>query len=226
MMEEILVAGLLLLVTHFGLSSTSIRPMIVAAIGEQGFLGLYSLVSLATLGFLIYQYAEVPRYGYAWFPNPDLYWIPKVVMPIATVFLLGGFLVPNPTQVGQEKLLAQGVDTRGLVRITRHPFLWAVILWSLSHIAVNGDYVSLAFFGTFLLLGGIGTLLLDAKKARKLGDQWLPFAAATSNIPFVAILTGRNKFVPSELWLPVLIGLAGYAAFWWLHEWITGVPVV
>jgi len=225
-MVEVLIAGLLLLVTHFGLSSTSIRPTVVTAIGEQGFLGLYSLVSLATLGFLIYQYVDVPRYEYAWFPNPDLNWIPKVIMPIATTFLLGGFLVRNPTQVGGEKLLAQGVETRGLLRITRHPFQWSVILWSLCHIVVNGDYVSLAFFGTFLALAGIGTLLLDAKKAKKLGAQWVPFAAATSNIPFGAIITGRNKFVPAELGLPVLVGLAGYGAFWFLHEWMTGVPVV
>ncbi len=225
-MVEVLIAGLLLLVTHFGLSSTSIRPSIVAVIGEQGFLGLYSMVSLATLGFLIYQYADVPRYEYAWFPNPDLNWITKVIMPIATTFLLGGFLVRNPTQVGGEKLLAQGAQTHGLLRITRHPFLWSVILWSLCHIVVNGDYVSLAFFGTFLALAGIGTLLLDAKKAKKLGDQWVPFAAVTSNVPFGAILAGRNRFVPAELGLPVLVGLAGYGVFWFLHEWITGVPVV
>lgn len=225
-MVEVLVAGLLLLVTHFGLSSTSIRPTIVSVVGEQGFLGLYSLVSLATFGFLIYTYVDVPRYEYAWFPNPDLNWVPKVIMPIATTFLLGGFLAPNPTQVGMEKLLEQGADTRGLVRITRHPFLWSVILWSLSHIVVNGDYVSLAFFGTFLALAGFGTVLLDAKKARKLGAQWLPFAAVTSNIPFGAIIGGRNKFVPKELGLPVLVGLAGYAAFWFLHEWITGIAIV
>ena len=225
-MLEVLVAGLVLLVTHFGLSSTSIRPSIVGAIGEQGFLGVYSLVSLLAFGWLVYAYANVPRYDYLWFPNPDLYWIPKVIMPVATTLLLGGFLVRNPTQVGMEKLLAQTVETPGLLRITRHPFLWAVILWSISHIAVNGDYVSLVFFGTFLVLAGAGTVLLDAKKARRLGDQWLPFAAATSNVPFGAILAGRNRLVPRELVLPVVVGLVGYGVFWYLHEWITGVPVV
>jgi uncharacterized membrane protein len=225
-MLEVLTAGVLLIVTHFGLSSTAIRPALVAKLGEQGFLGVYSLVSLATFGLLIYAYATVPRYEYAWFPNPDLHWVTKVVMPLATILLLGGFMVRNPTQVGMEKLLEGGTDTRGLLRITRHPFLWAVILWSLSHIVVNGDFVSLAFFGTFLVLGGLGTVLLDRKKAAKLGANWAAFASVTSNIPFAAIFAGRNRFVPAELWLPGLVGLAGYALFYWLHEWIAGVPVI
>jgi uncharacterized membrane protein len=225
-MYEVLGAGLFLLITHFGLSSTPLRGALVGVIGERGFQGLYSLVAIGALALLIWTWRESPRLEYAWFSDPSLFWIPKAVMVLAMIFLLGGFLVPNPTQVGGEKILDKGADTRGLLRITRHPFLWSVILWSVSHIVVNGDYVSVCFFGTFLLLGGIGTLLLDHKKAQSLGDKWAPFAAATSNVPFAAVLSGRNRLVPSELWLPTLIGVAGYALVYFLHEWIAGVPVI
>ncbi len=224
-MIEVLGAGLILLISHFALSSTALRPALVKAVGEQGFLGVYSLVAAGSIGLLIWTYGSVPRLDYAWFPDPALFWVPKVVMPIAMIFLLGGFLVLNPTQVGAEKILDSGVNPRGLVRITRHPFLWSVILWALSHIIVNGDYVSIVFFGTFLALAGIGTVLLDHKKAQKLGDKWAPFAAVTSNIPFGAVFSGCGKLVLSELVLPVLIGLVGYGAVWFLHEWIAGVPV-
>lgn len=225
-MFEVLGAGLILLVTHFGLSSTGLRPALVQVIGEQGFLGVYSLVAAGAFGLLIWTYGSVPRLDYAWFPDPSMFWVPKVIMPLAMIFMLGGFMVPNPTQVGGEKILDDGADTRGLLRITRHPFLWAVILWSVAHIIVNGDWVSIVFFGTFLALGGIGTLLLDRKKAVKLGDRWAAFAAVTSNVPFGAILAGRNRFVPGELLPPVAVGLAGYVAVWFLHEWIAGVPII
>jgi len=225
-MYEVLGAGLILLITHFGLSSTSLRGALVGVIGERGFQGLYSLIAVGAFALVIWSWREAPRLEYAWFPDPALFWIPKAVMVLAMIFMLGGFLVPNPTQVGGERILDKGADTRGLLRITRHPFLWSVILWSISHIVVNGDYVSVYFFGTFLLLGGIGTVLLDRKKAQSLGDKWPPFAAVTSNVPFAAILSGRNRFVPSELWLPTLIGIAGYALVYFLHEWVSGVPIV
>lgn len=225
-MFEVLGAGLILLITHFGLSSTALRPTLVKMIGEQGFLGVYSLIAVGAFGLIIWQYGNVPRLEYAWFPDPGLYWIPKVIMPLAMMFMLGGFMVPNPTQVGGEKLLADGASTHGLLRITRHPFLWAVILWSTTHIIVNGDFVSIAFFSTFLALGALGTVLLDQKKALKLGEKWVPFAAVTSNVPFMAILSGRNQLVLAELWKPALAGIAGYAALVWLHEWISGVPII
>src|SRR3546814_16118780 len=47
------VAGLVLLLSHFGVSSTSLRDRIVAAIGVGPYLGLYLLVSLAVTFCLV-----------------------------------------------------------------------------------------------------------------------------------------------------------------------------
>ncbi|MCP5179294.1 MAG: NnrU family protein [Pseudomonadales bacterium] len=225
-MQEVLTAGLVLIVTHFGMSSAAVRPALVRVFGERGFLGVYSLVSLGALSWLIYAYGHAPRFGYAWFADPALDILPKAVMPVACILLLGGFLVKNPTTVGMENLLSGDNEARGLLRITRHPFMWAVVIWSVSHIVVNGDYVSLAFFGTFLVLAGVGAVLIDGKKARKMGADWSRFAAVTSNVPFAAILRGRNRFVPRELLAPVLVGLVGYVLLVFAHEWIAGVPLV
>lgn len=47
-----------------------------------------------------------------------------------------------------ESKLAQGADiARGIVRITRHPFLWGVALWALVHFIVNGDLASVILSG-------------------------------------------------------------------------------
>jgi uncharacterized membrane protein len=228
-MGPMVIAGLLFLVTHLGISSTPLRGVLVTRFGERGYLGVYSLLAFATLGLMIYLYGDLPRHEYLWLPDPALYQVPKYVMPIATILLFGGFLVRNPTVVGMEgSLAAEGAAAgmaRGVNRITRHPFQWGVVLWAAAHLAANGDGVSVAFFGTFLVLGLAGGALIDRKKAARLGAAWQPFAAVTSNVPFAAVLTGRNRLVLKELLLPVVVGLAGYALLYVVHPWIAGVAV-
>lgn len=223
------IAGLLFLGTHFGLSSTSLRGKLVARLGERGYLGIYSLLALVTLVYLIWLYGELPRYDYFWLPSPDLYLVPKIIMPVALILAVGGFMVPNPTNVGAEKLLtepAEGDLARGVTRITRHPFQWGVVLWSLSHLIANGDSISVVFFATFLLLSGIGTVLIDRKKATQLGGDWVAYRDQTSNLPFAAIIAGRNRLVLGELWLPIIVGLALHVALFWGHAWVAGVRIL
>ena len=139
-------AGLLFIGTHFGLSSTSLRNTLSARLGERGYLALYSVLALVTISYLIWLYGELPRYDYFWMPSPELYLVPKIIMPIALILAVGGFMVPNPTNVGAEKLLtepAQGDLARGVTRITRHPFQWGVVLWASSHLIANGDAIHL-----------------------------------------------------------------------------------
>jgi uncharacterized membrane protein len=228
-MMLMVLAGLLFLGTHLGISSTSLRGVLVARLGERGYLGVYSLIAFATLGLMIWLYAQLPRHTYYWLPDPNLYQLTKFVMPIAMILLLGGFLVRNPTAVGMEAALSQegaaASMARGVTRITRHPLQWSIVLWAAVHLGANGDQVSVAFFGTFLILGLAGGVLIDRKKAARLGADWAAFASVTSNLPFVAILTGRNRLVLKELILPVLVGLAGYAGVYWAHPWLAGVPI-
>jgi len=134
--------------------------------------------------------------------------------------LATGAFLAGVYPVGSVTAAATGVN-----RITRHPFQWAVILWAASHLAANGDTVSVVFFVTFVLLSGIGSISLDAKKQAALGEAFTPFTALTSNLPFGAILAGRNKLVLGELMLPLLAGIALYLAFYFGHEWLSGVGI-
>ena len=227
-MIYISLAALLFVGTHLGISSTSLRTRIVGAVGERGYLVLYSLVAFATLSYLIWLYNALPRYDYFWMPSPERYMVAKVLMPLAMILALGGFLVKNPTLVGAERLLAAGGGTdlaRGVTRITRHPFQWGVLIWSIAHLVANGDANSVVFFSAFAVLAALGTVAMDRKKAASLGEGWAAYAQSTSNIPFAAIFSGRNRLVLAELWLPVLLGLAGYAALAWGHEWVSGVRI-
>jgi uncharacterized membrane protein len=201
------------LATHF-VSSTPLRPALARAVGEKGYIVLYSVVASITLGWMIWAYSKAP-------PEPNfagLRWLPAVLMPISFVLLACALLGRNPTLVGAEKLLKSDEPARGMIRITRHPLMWSFMLWALAHMLARGDRMSSIFFGAFLVLAALGALLIDQRKGRNLGEDWARFAAVTSYVPFGAIVQGRNKLVWREIgWRNPAIGLALYGLFFWLH---------
>jgi uncharacterized membrane protein len=227
-MVELWFAASLWLLTHLGISSTPLRGVLVNLLGQAAYLGLYSVIAAGTLGYLVWVYTDVPRFEYWWLPNPDLYWVAKLTMPIACILLVGGFMVKNPTNVGmaiddpdEAREMAKGVT-----RITRHPLQWAVVIWGIGHIVANGDRVSVVFFGTFVALGLVGGFLIDRKKSVAFGDAWSAYAQATSNLPFLAMVSGRNRFAFRELVMPTVVGLVVYALIYYFHEAITGAVIV
>jgi len=224
-MSELVLAATVWVVTHLGLSSTSARGAIVGAIGERGFQGLYSVVAAASLVWLVMTYNATPQVDYLWGPDAAFRMVPVIVMPFAFMFMLGGFMVRNPTAVGQEAAMSEVGEGSGFIRITRHPFQWSVVMWSTAHILANGDAASLVFFGSLGLVSLLGAFLIDTKKAKKMGSAWDAFARVTSNVPFAAIVGGRNRLVLRELWLPALVGIVVFGAAYAGHEWISGVPL-
>src|SRR5687767_12768196 len=176
--------------------------MLVKALGEWPYRGLYSLVALVTLGWMIWAYGNAPR-ELLW-AGPR--WLPVVVMPFAFVLIACGYW-RNPTMVGADKLLKSEDPARGVIRITRHPIMWGVMVWAAAHIVARGDLKSVVFFGGFLVLALVGTLSMDRRKTRN--PDWPRFAAVTSHVPFVAIAQGRNRLVWGEIgWRRPAIGLA------------------
>ncbi|HUG77955.1 MAG TPA: NnrU family protein [Burkholderiales bacterium] len=206
------------LATHF-VSSTPLRAALIARLGEWPYRGLYSTLAFVTLAWMIWAYTSAPREGLLWTP---LRLAPLLAMPFAFVLLACGYR-RNPTMVGADRLLAADDPARGMIRITRHPVMWAIILWSAAHLLARGDVKSLVFFGGFLALAVFGSISLDRRKARTAGADWKRFAAATSHVPFVAVAQGRNRIAWGEIgWLRPLAGLLLFAAFFLLHPWLFG----
>jgi uncharacterized membrane protein len=151
-------------------------------------------------------------------------WLPLLLMPVALIFLVCGVSSPNPTAVGAQDTLDPEDAARGILRITRHPVMWAIALFALSHMVANGDLASVVFFGTFVALALIGTLLLDQKYAARRGADWQHFAEVTSNVPFGAIAAGRQRIAFEEIgWPRVGAAFALYIALLALHPWLFGV---
>ena len=73
------------------------------------------------------------------------------------------------------------------------------------------------------MLALTGTVLIDRRKQITAGKDWERFAAATSNVPFAAIASGRNRFHAGEIgWSSPAIGLGAYALLIWLHPVLFG----
>ena len=202
-METLVAATLVFLATHF-VTSTPLRPLLVNAIGEWPYRGAYSLVALVTLVWMGWAFANAPR---------DPLWtgireVPYLVMPLAFVLIACGY-GRNPTMVGADKLLKSEDPARGIIRITRHPIMWGIMLWAASHILARGDLRSLIFFGGLLLVAALGTILMDARKRQN--PDFARFAAVSSNVPFVAVAQGRNRIRWREIgWVRPAAGLAAF----------------
>jgi uncharacterized membrane protein len=216
--ETLILACIVFLATHF-VSSTPLRAAAVAAMGEKAWLGLYTVVSFATIGWMVWAYNRAPV-EHLW---AGWRLAPAILMPFAFTLLAGGLLTRNPSAVGQHKALKAEEPARGMLRVTRHPMMWGFMLWALAHILAQGELKASLFFGTFLVLAGLGAALIDARKARTLGEDWQRFAAVTSYLPFAAIAQGRNRFEAKEIGLRgPAVGLALYALFFWLHPMLFG----
>jgi len=214
---------------HFGVSGTRLRDVLVARLGEGRFRGAFAVASVVGLVWMIYGYRHAPTVG-LWGQLPGLRPLAFALVFVAFLFVGVGLVTPSPTRVGMESKLTEGNDiARGMVRITRHPFLWGVALWALVHLIVNGDLASLMLFGSLLVLALGGTVAIDAKRSRKFGDRWAQFAHTTSNVPFAAILNGRNSIVSAlrEIGIvrPLVVVLA-YVLTLYLHGLVFGTPLL
>jgi len=217
-MSMLVLATAVFVATHF-VPSTPLRSGLVAALGEKGYLGLYSVVALAALVWMAWAYGIAP-YERVWAGEEFKVWA-LVLMPFALISIVSGAMTRNPSAVRQENALATVGEPRGILRVTRHPIQWGIAVWALVHLIARGDTASLVFFGGFALLSILGTVLIDARKNRTLGADWRRFAAVTSNVPFAAIIQGRNQFRFGEIgWKKVSIGLAAYFVLLFLHPFL------
>jgi uncharacterized membrane protein len=217
-------AALVWFLLHAAIAGSGLRFWLLARFGEKAYRGGFSLASIASLWWLVIEYRQAP-FVPLWITPRPLAFVPVVLVPVALVFLIGAFTVPSPTSVGGEKLLAKA-EPRGFLRITRHPFLWAVALWALAHLLVNADAGSQIFFASLGVTAVRGAFDIDRKRRRTNPEEFARFEAVTSNLPFVALAAGKNRLVLPELALPLLLGLAVAAGSIYLHPRVFGASAL
>jgi uncharacterized membrane protein len=204
-MIDLVLAALFLPLSHFLIASTRLRDLLVRPLGERRYSLGYSLLTLAAFAWLIVAYRQAP--ALAMWSAPQ--WVQIALSPVmlvCSILVVAGLTTPNPVIVRSETLFDRPDIVRGVLRITRNPFFWGVGLFAVAHVIAIGDVAAAVAFGSVAFLGLAGAPILDAKKARRHGAAWQEFAAATSDIPFLAILQGRQRLAWREigLWRPVL----------------------
>lgn len=210
---------------HFVLSSIQVRRLLVRMIGEASYRGAYSILALMTLIWTIVAYRAAPREA-IWVAGAGLRFIPFLLMPIACILAVAAFSTRSVTLAGGEEFADSQEAMSGIMTITRHPFLWAVVLWSLGHIAANGDAASIVLFSGMMVLAFGGMIHIDHRRRVTLGGAWGPIALTTSTIPFLAAAQRRTKVDWTGIgWVRGGVGLALACVLAIAHGWATGVDL-
>ena len=197
---------------HF-LLSHPLRAPLVGRLGEKGFQGLYSILSLLTFGLMIYFYRVIGREPQVWNFGEWVWPVGAVLMWLGSILFVGS-LLGNPALPGAR--LERGKAPQGVFAITRHPMMWGFAIWAAVHFAVMGTGKALVFDGAIFFLAVVGSIGQDAKKRKLMGERFHEWTAQTAFIPFARGIAwpGMTAFVGGTL----LFLLAT-----WLHPQPVGI---
>ena len=193
---------------HFFLSSKPVRTYLIKSLGFENFRMLYSVYALATLIYLIFAYIHAPN-----------------IPPFAFFLMVAGITTQSPTSVYGEDTIDEPKPVQGVLTITRHPMLWGISLWAISHLLAAGDATTIVLMSAFLVLSMGGMVHIDLRREEEMGSRWGPLRLTTSLIPFGAILGKRNTLDWRGIgWTRLLAAVALYVLFLIIHPYIFGVP--
>jgi uncharacterized membrane protein len=227
-MYNLLASVVVFILLHRVVSGSPVRRLIVRRIGELAYGRAFQIASIAGLVWLGIAYTGANRAEVVeplWSVHPPVRHLQLIIQPAALLLIVTGLTTPNPATFGQEAVADQPDIVRGVLRVTRHPFLWGVALFAAGHILAAPSLRNLVLFGTLLAVALSGTVSIDAKRRRALGSAWTAFAARTSNIPFAAVLAGRQPLRLDELGWKMVIAVAALSAVLvFAHSLLFGVP--
>lgn len=200
--------------THFAMSHPLRAPM-VKTLGAGGFQAAYSLVSFATLAWVYFAFkaappADLPGSG-------EIGWIVATVLTVPAMILLAGSLIGNPALPTPQAEAQARAEPKGVFLVTRHPMMWGIGLWALSHIVLWWSTRTLILALAMGILALVGAHLQDRKKEVLMGAAWAEWESKTSYWPRWGKLLSVGP-------IPLGVGLALFVGFSWLHVWLAGIP--
>jgi uncharacterized membrane protein len=200
--------------SHFAMSHPLRAPM-VQALGAGGFQLAYTAVSFATLAWVYFAFlaappADLPGSGEAG-------WIIATILTWPAMVLLAGSFIGNPALPTPQAEAQTRAEPRGALRVTRHPMMWGIGLWAISHLVLFWSTRTMVTALAMGILALVGAKLQDAKKEALMGAAWAEWESKTSYWP----RWGRLLSVGA---VPLLAGTALWLAGSWVHLWRAGIP--
>jgi len=179
----VLILGLLL---FLGAHSVRIvadgwRSRTLARLGEGGWKGAYSLVSLAGLALIVWGFGLARQ-------HPVVVWSPPTATRhLNALFTLVAFILVAAAYVPRNQLKAR----------LHHPMVLGVKLWAFGHLLATGTLADMVLFGAFLLWA-----VLDFRAAR-LRDraQGTVYPPGTASGTVVAVVAGAVAWAVFAFWL-------------------------
>lgn len=212
---QLAIATIVFVAAHFAMSGPLRQPL-AKALGSQGFLLLYSVVSVATLAWAIIAFDRVEADFALWNGMAALPWALASLLTITALTLLIPSFVRNPALAGKS---AAGVGTwvpTGVFRVTRHPMMWGISLWALGHIIAAPTLRILILMSGLILLALLGSHFQDIRKVTQNKREFSPWQRRTTFWPQWRELAGLRT-----LWL--IAFLAWFIATW-IHYHLFGIP--
>lgn len=211
---ELIVANAVFVGTHF-LMSHPLRAGMVRVLGNAGQQAVYSLVSLASLVWVYFAFTAAPAGDLP--GSGDMGWIIATALTLPALVLLAGSFVRNPAIVMPGAEANARAAPKGVFTITRHPMMWGIALWALSHIILHFSWRTTITATAMGVLALVGSRMQDAKKRQTMGDAWDQWEASTSYWPRISGFGKAGSFA----WA---LGLILFVFLSWLHMPIGGIP--
>lgn len=211
---ELVAANVTFVGTHFAMSHPLRAPM-VKLLSEKGFSLVYSLMSAAALAWVYFAYKAAPAADLG--GSGEIGWIVASVLTLVAMVLLAGSFAGNPAlpMPGAEAQARAG--PRGVFRVTRHPMMWAIGLWAISHVALWWSWRSVVTALAMGFLALVGAWLQDRKKRELMGEAWRSWESRTSYWPRLGALPAAGL-----AWWGA--GLVLWLALSWAHGPLGGIP--
>lgn len=189
-----LILGLLI---FLGTHSTRIfadgwRTRQMARLGENGWKGLYAVISLIGFGLMVWGYGQTRSVPV------DLWHPPLWTRHLAALLTVPAFVL----------LVAAYVPGSRVKRWLGHPMIAGVALWAVAHLLSNGRLGDVLLFGAFLLWAVLD-FFASRRRDRAAGTRYPAGTLARDGLVLSIGLIAWLAFVKfAHLWL---IGVAPFA---------------
>jgi uncharacterized membrane protein len=220
---ELPLALVCFLAPHVLPSIRGLRSRLIGRFGRGAYFTAYTILSVVTFVWLILAILRAP-YVELWTLRPWHVYVASTFVALACILFIAGLFTSNPLSLS---IRTAGIDApdAAILGITRHPLMWALGLWGLSHVLVNGDVGSVFLFGVLAIfaLGYMPLLDRRVQKARGM-EAWHRLSTGTSNMLFAAYFgKGSRPLLDGALILSIAGGLVLFTLLLNLHSSVIGV---